>query len=177
MSESGTGGPLALSALIAAQGLCAAFFLWDVWGDGVSMGIKSLSDLHFVIEAVAAVALISAVIIEMRFLRGLLRRKAHLERQVSVAATAFHDIIENQFKDWGLTVSEADVAHFLVKGASIGDIARYRGSAEGTVKSHLNAIYRKAGVGNRGELLSLLIEDLVGLEETVPPASNTSTTA
>jgi len=36
-----------------------------------------------------------------------------------------------------------------------------RGSAEGTVKSQLNAIYRKAGVGNRGELLSLLIEELM----------------
>ena len=36
-----------------------------------------------------------------------------------------------------------------------------RGSAEGTVKAHLNAIYRKAGVQGRGALLSMLVKDLM----------------
>jgi DNA-binding CsgD family transcriptional regulator len=99
----------------------------------------------------------------------LLARKAHLERQVSMAASALHDVIDAHFRDWGLTASEADVAWFTVKGLSIADIARLRGSAEGTVKSHLNAIYRKAGVANRGELLSLLIEDLME-DPAEPPA-------
>ncbi len=36
-----------------------------------------------------------------------------------------------------------------------------RGSAEGTVKSHLNAIYRKSGTANRGELLSSIIDTLI----------------
>ena len=39
------------------------------------------------------------------------------------------------------------------------------------MKSQLNAIYRKAGVGNRGELLSLLIEDILDHDSMVsePP--------
>ena len=41
-------------------------------------------------------------------------------------------------------------------------IAELRGSAQGTVKSQLNAIYRKAGVSGRTALLALLIEDLMG---------------
>lgn len=53
------------------------------------------------------------------------------------------------------------MATFAIKGVSITDIAAMRGSAEGTVKAHLNAIYRKAGVSSRSELISLLIEDLM----------------
>ncbi|QEE35764.1 helix-turn-helix transcriptional regulator [Octadecabacter sp. SW4] len=161
--------PFALLLLIAAQVVTAGFFLWDVISDGLSLGRWALSDWHFVVEAVAAIALILAVIIEARYLVALLRRKSHLERQVSVAASAFHDVIEAQFAAWSLTPSEADVAHFTVKGFSIGEIAQYRGSAEGTIKSHLNAIYRKAGVANRGELLSLLIEDLTGTDLITAP--------
>ncbi|PWG17494.1 helix-turn-helix transcriptional regulator [Salibaculum griseiflavum] len=155
--------PAALMALIAAQVLCAGFFLWDVGADGVALGLTALSDWHFAIELVAALALISAVVIETRYLLTLLRRSAHLEHQVSIAASAFHDVIEEHFQGWGLTPAERDIAHFMVKGFSISEIAELRGSAEGTVKSHLNAIYRKAEVTNRGELLSLLIEDLMAM--------------
>ena len=109
---------------------------------------------------------------EARYVADLvakLQRKAHLERQVSLAARAFHDVIEERFTAWSLTAAERDVAHFTVKGLSITDIAGLRGSAEGTVKSQLNAIYRKAGVGNRGEFLSLLIEDLVDSRDLQAP--------
>ena len=44
----------------------------------------------------------------------------------------------------------------------LSEVAEIRGSAEGTVKAHLNAIYRKAGVQGRNGLMSLLIEDLMG---------------
>jgi DNA-binding NarL/FixJ family response regulator len=44
---------------------------------------------------------------------------------------------------------------------SIADIARLRQTSEGTVKAQSNAIYRKAGVNGRTQLLSLFIEDLM----------------
>lgn len=153
--------PWALIALILAQGVCAGIFLWDVVLDGGALpGLWPL-DWHFAVEAGAVLGLIAGIVFEIRVLLRLMARKAHLEQQVRVAASALHDVIEAQFRGWGLTASEADVAWFTVKGLPIADIARLRGSAEGTVKSHLNAIYRKAGVANRGELLSLLIEDLM----------------
>ena len=40
-------------------------------------------------------------------------------------------------------------------------IAELRGSAEGTIKTHLNAIYRKSGVSGRAQLVSVLVEDLL----------------
>jgi len=78
-----------------------------------------------------------------------------------------------RFSDWGLTVAERDVALFAIKGLSTLEIASLRGTAEGTVKAQTNAIYRKAGVNGRPQLLSLFIEDLMDdemLPTPVPPA-------
>lgn len=153
--------PLGLYALIAVQSLCAAFFITDVIDDGSALGWVNFLSSHFVIEMIAAVSLIAAVVIEVRFVMSLLRRKARLEKQVSLSAQAFHDVIEDFFDQWQLTPAERDIALFTIKGFGISDVANMRGSAEGTVKAHLNAIYRKAAVANRGELVSLLIEDLM----------------
>ena len=62
-----------------------------------------------------------------------------------------------QFRKWATGIIES----FTIKGYAIAEIAVFRGSAEATVKTHLNAIYRKAGVSGRGQLVSLLIEDLL----------------
>ncbi|PRY75570.1 helix-turn-helix transcriptional regulator [Marivita geojedonensis] len=153
--------PVSLLVLIVAQSLCAAFFLWDVAADGLSLGLLAFATSHFVIELLAVLALIAGVVFETRFLMDLLRRKAHLEEQLGLAAGAFHDIVEARFDGWSLTPSERDVAHFTLKGFGIAEIAELRGSAEGTVKAHLNAIYRKAGVTGRGAFVGLFIEDLM----------------
>ena len=153
--------PQALIALIVAQLLCAAFFLWDVARDGLAIGWPPFTHWHFLVEALAALALLAGVVFEIGALMRLLRRKAHLEEQVSIAAGALHDVMEARFLDWGLTPSEIDVATFTIKGLTIQEIASLRGSAEGTVKSHLGAIYRKAGVTGRGGLLAHFIEDLL----------------
>lgn len=163
--------PYAMAILILAQVACAGFFVWDVVLDGGDLRTLLPLDPHFAVEAVAVFGLILAAVFETRFLLRLLARKAHLEKQVTLAATALHDVIEDHFRKWNLTAAEADVAWFTVKGFGIAEIAEFRGSAEGTIKSHLNAIYRKAGVGNRGELLSLLIEDLMAGDIAEPDTS------
>ena len=153
--------PSATAMLIIAQLLCTMFFVWDVAQDALFRPGEDWPNLHFLLESAATLALLAAIGFESRILQRLLHRQAHLEAQVDLAAKAFHDLVEDRFDSWGLTTAERDVGHFTVKGISITEIATMRGSAEGTVKSQLNAIYRKAGVGNRGELLSLLIEELM----------------
>lgn len=153
--------PGLLLALIAVHVLCTAFFLWDVMDDLQTVGWGFIRNPHLSIEMIAALSLILALVFEIRYLMGLLRRKAHLESQVSIAAGAFHEILQAHFDDWQLSPAERDVAMFAVKGCSIAETAHLRGSAEGTVKSQLNAVYRKAGVPGRGALLGLLIDDLV----------------
>jgi DNA-binding CsgD family transcriptional regulator len=71
------------------------------------------------------------------------------------------DIMAERFDEWGLTPAERDVALFAIKGLSIADIAQLRSTSEGTVKAQTAAIYRKAGVSGRSQLLSLFIEDLM----------------
>ena len=44
---------------------------------------------------------------------------------------------------------------------TVAKIADLCGSAEGTIKSHLNAIYRKSGTSGRGDLLSVIIDGLI----------------
>jgi DNA-binding NarL/FixJ family response regulator len=153
--------PYALLLLLALQVFCAGFFLIDVAADFLASG-GELADGHLVVETLAAIALVAAIVLETRWLMWLLRRKAHLERSVSTARAAVQDVIEQHFADWRLTPSEADIANFLVKGLSISEIAAARGSAEGTVKSHLNAIYRKAGATGRGDLMALILDGLMG---------------
>ncbi len=152
--------PRWLVVLVAAQVFCAVFFIADVVGDWRDMGAAAV-DWHLSLELVATLSLCLAIAFEVPFVLRLLRRKAHLERNVSVARAAMHDVIEAHFDAWRLTPTEADIAMFLVKGMSIADIARLRGSAEGTVKSHLNAVYRKSGTGGRGELLSLILDSVI----------------
>jgi DNA-binding CsgD family transcriptional regulator len=76
------------------------------------------------------------------------------------------------FAEWGLTASEKDVALFAIKGMSTADIAGLRSTSEGTVKAQTNAIYRKAGVSGRSQLLSLFIEDLMRDDGAVRIAAN-----
>jgi DNA-binding CsgD family transcriptional regulator len=44
---------------------------------------------------------------------------------------------------------------------STQEIAELRQTSEGTVKAQTNAIYRKAGVSGRPQLLSLFIDELM----------------
>jgi len=150
-----------LIGLIAVQSLCAAFFLWDVLEDMGPRGLRALSNLHIATETLAALALVAGIVFETRYLMRLLRRTAHLEEQVSIASGAFHEIILAHFDHWRLSPAESDVAMFAIKGFSIAETARLRGSAEGTVKAQLNAVYRKSGVSGRGALLGLLVDDLL----------------
>ncbi len=153
---------LAIAILIIAQAACAVFFAWDVMQDMPGESIGSIwSDPHLVMEVAATVTLIIGIVVEGQYLVLLLRRQARAERALNVAAGELHELIEQYFRDWGLTPSEADVAMFALKGLSIPDIAELRGSKDGTIKAHLNGIYRKAGVNGRAQLLSLLVEDLM----------------
>ncbi|WP_263735630.1 helix-turn-helix transcriptional regulator [Albidovulum marisflavi] len=152
---------MALIALIVLQGFCGIFFLTDIADDIMEYQQPGFSLVHTSLELIANLALLAGAAVEGVFLAGLLRRQAHAERALSAASGALHDLMESYFRDWGLTASEADVAAFTIKGFSIAEVAQMRGSAEATVKTHLNAIYRKAGVAGRSQLVSLLIEDLM----------------
>lgn len=150
--------PALIMGLIAAQIICAVVFLVDVVTDISEVSGKGW---QLVPEAMASIALFVGIAFEVVYLLHLLKRKASLERSVGMASAALQSVIESHFDDWKLTASERDVAALMVKGLSISEIATVRGSAEGTVKAHLNSIYRKANARNRAEVLSHIMDTLI----------------
>lgn len=162
-----TGLPVLVLGLIVLQTLCAVVFLADVLSDASGAAAMNWNLLP---EALACLALFLGIGFEAVFLSHLLRRKASLERSVELASSELQSVIESHFGEWKLTASERDVAALMIKGLSIAEIASVRGSAEGTVKAHLNAIYRKAGARNRAEVLSNIMDALIG-KPLLSPAS------
>lgn len=148
--------------MIAAQVICGSLFALDIANDLLLTDPAGGGPhWHLAVELVATVSLWAAIVFEVRYVLGLLRRKAQLERSVAQASAAVQDVIEAFLDAWRLTAAERDVAALLIKGLTIAEIAGIRGSAEGTVKAHLNAIYRKSGARNRADLLSQIIEHLL----------------
>ncbi len=149
------------AALIVAQLLCAIFYLSDVISDLSGWGPLGGETVHMWMEVVAGLGLFVAIGIEVKYFSELLQNKARLEKSVALASSSMQVIIESHFSEWKLTPAEQDIATFLVKGLSIQEIAKARSTAEGTIKAHLNAIYRKSGARNRAEVMSILFESLM----------------
>ncbi|MEM9271171.1 MAG: helix-turn-helix transcriptional regulator, partial [Pseudomonadota bacterium] len=114
----------------------------------------------------ATFGLLLGLCIGVLMLRATHRRAAQAEDQLRGLSGAFQDLLEERFSEWGLTRAERDVAWFTIKGLSNAEIAALRNTSEGTVKAQGNAIYRKAGVTGRPQLLSLFLEDL--LDDALP---------
>ena len=54
-----------------------------------------------------------------------------------------------------------DVALLTIRGLSICRIAELRHTQQGTIKAQLSAIFRKAGVSSRTELLAMFMDELL----------------
>ena len=151
-----------LIAVFAVQVLCAIFFISQILVTVLGLPVAPFDwKLMELIEIAAALGLLLGVVVGAAMLRSTWRRPAQVEGQLRAASGAFMELMEERFDDWRLTPAERDVALFAIKGMSTHDIATLRETSEGTVKAQTNAIYRKAGVSGRPQLLSLFIDDLM----------------
>lgn len=148
-----------LAAIIVAQALCAMFFMADVIVDFREDG--PLDGIHLVVETVAAVALSVGVVYLMLELRRLLTRMDSMETGLRAARGEMAEVVAGFFDTWGLSAAERDVALLLLKGFDNETIAGLRGTAKGTVRAQTAAIYGKARVDGRAQLISLLLEELL----------------
>lgn len=151
-----------IAVILVVQVLCAAFFVSDIVISVLGLPIAPINWTFVeLIEIGAAVGLILGVIVGALALRQAWARSARAEESLRRARSAFLDMLEERFEEWALTPAERDVALFAIKGFSTQDIAELRGVSEGTIKAQTNAIYRKAGVSGRPQLLSVFIDELV----------------
>jgi DNA-binding CsgD family transcriptional regulator len=157
--------------VLLVQALCAFFFVSEILASVLGIAYTPL-DWAFVelIEIGAALGLILGVVLGALALRESFRRTRRAEEALRRASTAFMEMLEERFAEWNLTPAERDVALFAIKGLSTQEIATMRSTSEGTVKAQTNAIYRKAGVSGRPQLLSLFIDDLMEDSAAQPAA-------
>ncbi|WP_128515803.1 helix-turn-helix transcriptional regulator [Tabrizicola thermarum] len=157
-------------AIFLIQALCAFFFVSDILSSVIGLRSTPISwEMREAMEIGAAVGLVLGVIVGGLMLRRALKERHRAEEQLRRASGAFADLLAERFEEWGLTPSEKDVALFAIKGLSTAEIAQLRSTSEGTVKAQTNAIYRKAGVTGRPQLLSLFIEDLMRDDGAIRP--------
>jgi len=155
--------------IFAVQAVSAAFFLSDTLASIFGLRSRPINwQLRELLEIGAVIGLLLGTVLGVVAIARSQRRTEHLESQLRVAAGAFAELLDERFVEWGLTPAERDVAVFAVKGMSISEIAALRETSEGTVKAQSNAIYRKAGVTGRYQLLSLFVDELMtGISDTV----------
>ena len=147
----------AATVVVAFQALAAVFFLVDLAGDLASERLGP----HLVVEGIAALALVAALVMGAFQIRSLIMAARHDEAAVALAKGAIGELIQLRFGEWHLTPAEADVALFALKGCDIHEVAALRDTAVGTVRAQLARIYTKAGVNSHQALVALFLEELI----------------
>lgn len=161
---------IVLAVIFAVQILCAAFFVAQILITVLGLDVGPFDWVYIeLIEIGAAIGLLLGVAMGAFALTKSRARTIKAEEALRRARSAFRDVLDERFAEWELTEAERDVALFAIKGFATHDIAGFRGVSEGTVKAQTNAIYRKAGVTGRPQLLSLFIDELV--EDAAPQES------
>ena len=161
---------LILTLVLAFQVLAAMFFAVDVASDIASSGLG----LHLTVELTATLSLMAGVVVGAIQVRSMILRARADDTLIAAAKGAMSALIRQRFAEWDLTGAEADVALFAIKGLSVSEIARLRGSAQGTVRAQLTHIYAKAGTTSQTGLVAGFMDDLIDGAEIRAPASEPS---
>lgn len=128
-------------------------------------GWKFLSALPWILHEIFTLMTLVGLCVGMYFIARSYRLAAsntrYLTEQLDAAKGAFQSGIDEYFEEWGLSEAEKDIALLTIKGMTISEIAEIRQTKQSTIKTQSSAIYRKAGVASRSQLVSLLIEELL----------------
>lgn len=162
--------PIFIAVILILQILCALFFVSDILSAFFGFSTTPLPwEIREVMEIFAAFGLVVGVVLGAVLLRIATSDRRRAELQLRRASSAFMQLLAERMAEWGLTPAERDVALFAIKGMSTAEIAALRATSEGTIKAQTNAIYRKAGVTGRAQLISLFIDDLVDKDAGLQP--------
>ncbi len=152
--------------LFVIQVICSIILLVDVGGEIHETLLDSRPTqpfmlFHLWIEGFATLLMGASFVLSYRLLRNHRREMALAKTRIAAVRGDFSELVDARFRDWKLSPAEFEVALLTVKGLRIAEIARLRDSRESTIKSHLSAIFRKAGVTSRTELLAKFVDDFL----------------
>lgn len=161
----------AISAIVAVQAICALYFVSNILLSLLGIPVPPIPwAIREYLEIGAAFGMVLGVAFGAILLQRTADQRQRAEEGLRRVRGEFRDHLEERFARWGLTPAEAEVAIYAIKGLRTQEIADLRKTSEGTVKAQTNAIYRKARVSGRSQLLSLFIEDLI-VDVALPPAA------
>lgn len=153
---------LALYMALGFQFLSAVFFVGELWTEILGLRTTPIPwQLREIIQLLASVGLVTGVAVTAVYVSRSRNRLADLSRQVDVVSGNFEQHLLASFDGWGLSKSEQAITLYTMKGFSNSEIANLRGTSVSTIKSQLNAVYRKTGLSNRQQLISFLVEELL----------------
>jgi len=153
-----------LGGSLAILAVCETLLIIDVVSEYFQYDLVFYIEYHSNIEATAVLFLgLSLIVIGTDFWRLIVENR-QFRSLLGVASGEFLFILGGKFTDWKLSTSEREVALLLIKGLSIQEIANIRETKTGTIKSQCSAIYRKAEVKGRNELVAYFVEDLLAGE-------------
>ncbi len=155
----------ALAVAFTVLLVCQAFMVVDVLADIFYIDLYIPWMEHSTIELVAVIAMTVSLVVLGWILVDHMRQNRRYREAVRTASGEFLKTIAQKFDEWGLSESEREIALLLIKGLSISEIAQLRNTRPGTIKSQSNAIYRKAGLRGRSELVAYFVEDLLAGEK------------
>ena len=159
--------------LITAAGLFTAIFVMEQVQTTDPFNLinfcKDVLEMTLLVGAVAMTAFVSGETRDLRVERlelfdtlAIARRESARWRDAARAhVTGLSQAIASQFRAWGLTEAEADVAGLMLKGLAHKEIAALRQCSEATVRQHATTIYRKSGLISRSQLSAYFLEDLL----------------
>lgn len=161
-------GTIFLAILVLIQSFCASIFLWFLVSSLLGFGSGELdSATGEMLDLMATIGLVLGAALGAVAVTAAMKRAQSAEQALRSASGALSEVIEEHFESWGLTPAEREVAWFSIKGFSLAEIAGLRKTSQGTVKAQSNAIYRKADVAGRSQLISVFIEDLLSADRKI----------
>lgn len=152
---------LLLTAIVFLQVAFSLFYIIDIAME--LLGIRKVAvswEYREIVQMVTIFGMLLGAFLGIVVLKGIGKSLREVDNRMLAASGEFHELMIRRFEEWGLTPSEKDVALFTLKGLSNSQIADLRGKSVGTIKAQCNAIYQKANVSGRTQLISHFIEDL-----------------
>jgi DNA-binding CsgD family transcriptional regulator len=145
-----------LPAIVLAGAML--FFAYDILVD-IATGLDGI--WHIVVELVVFLAISAVLGRELLHVRQLNRDIVMEKSKTARLAGEMLSVMNRQFKVWGLSDSETEIALLLIKGLSMKEIAEARNVKDKTVRTQAASIYAKTGHSGRHELAAYFIEDLM----------------
>ncbi|MEX0969416.1 MAG: LuxR C-terminal-related transcriptional regulator [Paracoccaceae bacterium] len=153
---------LLLAMIVLLQGAFSLFYIVDLAMELFGIRQTAMSwEYHETVQIVTIFGMLLGAVLGVVVLKNLSDNVREVDNRMLVASGQFHELMTRRFEEWALSPSEKDVAILTLKGLSNAEIAEVRGKSVGTIKAQCNAIYQKAGVSGRTQLISFFIEDLL----------------